>query len=299
MPKNTPSANQSGGINVDRSKIEAGTLVGRDLINVYMKSETETPKPLTPLEVISRAVEERELDRQIATNAQYYITKLSTWPWAQSSVGGEEIIEPLRALLKNVEGRDEFRVKNKNVWATLYRMLGGAYLIHTKLDMGDKLATAIPFLKQSKEIWPEQRGLAETIAFFETVLVKQTVQITDYLTNVLQVLRGYDDPAIAGLVESLAAGAQSPERQAQSWLLNEATPNPIWNFLQGLQMMIKNERGIDAQIEITSELLSSGHVNVQAKVGPNVLLWEVNYAAKTFLPKNELTQGFMGLIANA
>ena len=178
-------------------------------------------------------------------------------------------------------------------------MLGGAYFLHSKLEMGDKLRSALPQLRQSHEIWPEQQGLEQSISFFETFLRNQGGDIKEYLRNVLQILRGPADPNIPTLVEQLSGAAQSPERRAQSWLLNEATPNPIWGFLQAVQLMLKKERNIDAEIEVTTKLLPDSHVEVQAKIGPNIFLWEVDLTQKTFQPKNELTQGFMGLIAGA
>ena len=291
---------QSGGVNVEGSKLRAKNVVGRDLIEnlqVYVNSGAEAARPATPLEVISRMQEARELDRKISSDAQYYVAKLGMWP--QSAASGQEMVQHLRALLKNVESSEDYCANNRHIWGTLYRMLAGAYMIHESLDLGEKLHTVIPILKQSEKIWPDQKGLANTIAFFDQALASGKSQITDYLTNVFQILRGPDDPEIPGLVETLATGAQSPERQAQSWLLNHATPNPIWNLLLALQAMMKNERGIEAEIEIRSERMPNGHVSVEAKVGPNVLLWEVDHGARTFVPTNQLTSGFMSLIAGA
>ncbi|HEY6969754.1 MAG TPA: toll/interleukin-1 receptor domain-containing protein [Candidatus Angelobacter sp.] len=239
----------------------------------------------------------RQFDKEVGTDVQYYTAKLGSWPG--NSFNGEDVIPALQGTLEKVEGNIEYREQYRHIWATVYRMLGGAYLLHSKLEMGDKLRSALPKLRQSREIWPEQQGLEHSITFFETFLRNQGGDIKEYLTNVLQILRGPADPEIPTLVEKLSGAAQSPERKAQSWLLNEATPSPIWNFLQAVQLMLKKERNIDAEIEVTTNLLQEGHVEVQAKIGPNIFLWEVDLTQKTFQPKNELTQGFMGLIAGA
>jgi TIR domain len=238
-----------------------------------------------------------QFDKEIGTDVAYYTAKLGSWP--VNSFGGEEVIPALSAALQKVEGNSDYRERYRNIWATLYRMLGGAYLLHTKLEMADKIRDALPHLRQSLDLWPDQQAFGQNISFLETFLRNQGGDIRQYLTNVLQILRGPGDPQIPSLVEGMAGVATSPEHRAQSWLLHEATPSPIWNFLQALQVMLKKERNIDAEIEVTTKSVPNGHVEVQVKIGPNVLLWEVDSAQKTFEPKNELTKGFMGLIANA
>jgi len=242
-------------------------------------------------------LEALRLDKEIATDTAYYTAKLGGWPAA--SFGGEEVVQPLLDTIEKVESNPEYREKHRNIWATLYRMLGGAHLIHTKLEMGDKLRAALPYLRQSQEIWPDQQAFAGNISFLETFLRNQGGDTREYLTCVLQILRSPADGSIPGLVDNLTAAANGPERQAQSWLLHQATPNPIWNFLEALQLMIKKERNIDTEIQTTTKLLPDGHVEVQATIGPNVLLWEVDLDGRKFESKNELTQGFMGLIENA
>jgi hypothetical protein len=141
--------------------------------------------------------------------------------------------------------------------------------------------------------------LAANVNFLETFLRNSGGDIREYLTAVLQILRGPGDAQIPVLVGEMAASASSPERAAQSWLLKQATPTPIWNFLQGVQLMMKKERNIDADIEVDTKLLPNGHVEVQATIGPNVFLWEVNLEQQRFEPRNELTDGFMRLIESA
>jgi hypothetical protein len=63
--------------------------------------------------------------------------------------------------------------------------------------------------------------------------------------------------------------------------------------------MMKKERSIDTDIEVNTQLLPNGHVEVQATIGPNVFLWEVDPKQKKFEPRNEITHGFIRLIENA
>jgi hypothetical protein len=242
-------------------------------------------------------VEDDQFDKEVAKDTAYYTAKLGTWP--VKSLNGEEVIAPLQATLRKVEGNPDYCQRYRSIWATLYRMIGGAYLLHSKLEMGDKLRAALPYLQQSLDLWPEQSGLAANVSFLEAFLRNSGGDIREYLTTVLEILRGPDDAQIPTLVDQLAGAASSPERTAQSWLLNQATPIPIWDFLQSLQTMIKNERNIDTDIEVNTKQLPNGHVEVQATIGPNVFLWAVDLEQKKFESRNELTQGFMRLIEDA
>ena len=239
----------------------------------------------------------RKFANEIATDVAYYTAKLEIWP--QQSFTGGEVITPLSAALEKVEANAEYRESYPNIVATIYRMLGGAYLIHTELDMGDKLRAALPHLKRSLEIWPEQELLDHDIASLDTFLRNQGGDTREYLTSVLRVLRGPRDPKVPELVNLMASALQGPEQQARQWLLNQATANPVWNFLQGLQLMLKKERNIDSEIDVTTKMLPNDQVEVQATIGPNVFLWEVNFAQKKYASKNELTAGFMKLIEGA
>jgi hypothetical protein len=242
-------------------------------------------------------LEARKFDKEVGTDAAYYTAKLGAWP--VESFNGEDVLPKLEATLNAVEANVDYREKYRNIWATLYRMMGGAYLIHSKMELPEKILSALPYLRRSRELWPDQQRFPENIAFMENFLRNKGGDIKEYLTNVLQILRGPGDAQIPTLVERMAGVATGPERKAQSWLLHEATPNPIWNFLQAVQLMIKKERNIDTEIDVKTKLLPDGHVEVQATIGPNVFLWDVNLEQKTFVTKNELTEGFMGLIANA
>ncbi|HEV2134488.1 MAG TPA: hypothetical protein VGR47_09495 [Terracidiphilus sp.] len=306
MPNENASLGQSGGIAAKDSTINARDMIGGDNIQVAGNlvivekvedklAHLEEAKKPTPLSGITAALEKQKLADQIARETAAFEAKLEIWP--RASFSGEDVIPQLLVILQKAEGDPEYCQNNRPIWATLYRMIGGSYILHSKLQMREKLSTALPYLHQSHEIWPQQEGFQENIAFFEKALREGECQIRDYSTNLLQILRGPRDPEIPALAEALAnAGKQSPELQAKSWLLNQATPRSIWSFLEALQMMIKTERNIDAEIEVETRMLLNGHVEVDAAVGPNKFAWEVDPVQKTYECRNDLTKGFMGIV---
>jgi hypothetical protein len=283
-----------GATHYDLSRIDGFSNLLRRLTGQPRVVAPEVGVRRKPLPDYKAELNVRLLDKEIATDVAYYTAKLGSWP-ADSFVG-EEVIEPLETLLEKVESHPEYREAHRAIWATLYRMVGGAYLLHSKLEMGDKLRAALANLRQSQEVWADQHGLAANIAFLEAFLSNQRGDMREYLTTVLQILRGPADPQISALVDKLTGAAG--DSRAQSWLLHEATPLAIWGYLQALQVKIKKERNIDAEIEVASKPLADGWVEVQATIGPNIFLWKVNLDQKAFEPGNELTQSFMGLIAS-
>jgi len=62
-------------------------------------------------------------------------------------------------------------------------------------------------------------------------------------------------------------------------------------------MLLKQEKNVDAPVQITSSVLPTGLVQVQAKVGPNVLLWQVDYPKRKYYSMTKFTSDFMDLIA--
>jgi hypothetical protein len=242
-------------------------------------------------------LDDGQLDKEITTDISYYQAKLASWP-AFTSVG-QEVIEALETLLEKVESRREYREAYRAIWAMAYRLIGGAYLVHAKLDMDDRLRAALPYLRQSHEVWDSQKNFAANIAFLEAFLSNHGGDIRAYLTTILQILRGPADPQIPWLVDQLTEAAYSPELKAQRWLLKEATPSPISGYLEAVKVMIKKERNIDTEIETSSKVMPDGRIEVQVQIGPNIFLWKVNFDEKTFEAGNELTQSFMGMIASA
>jgi hypothetical protein len=239
--------------------------------------------------------------KEINTDTAYYMARLGSWPKQQ--VAGDEIIVPLEHILEKLDEYPNYEKTNPYSRAFVYRMIGGSYLLNSKLEMPDKLRAAIPSLRKSLELWPDQRRLPENVRYLEMTLKNSQTDTKRYLTTVLQILRGPDDPEIATLVDGLSGAAQSvygsAEHQAQYWLLNEANGVPISSFLEALKVRLKKERNIDAEIQISSKTRGDGRVEVRASVGPNVFLWNVNFNKKTFEPANELTRTFMGIVVSA
>ena len=234
---------------------------------------------------------------EIAATVQYYSAKLESWPGAE--VDSRKVADILSATLAKAEANAAYRTKYPAIRPTIYRMIGGTYLIDPKLGMADKLRAALPHLKRSLEIWPDQALFAGNISFLEACLNAGSADIKKYLTTVFQILRGPGNPEIPTLVEAMFAAAQGPEQQARQWLFQEATKNPLWNFLEAVRMMLKQERNIDTEIEVSTKRLPDKLVEVEAKIGPNVFLWRVDYEQRKYQAMNELTTGFMLRVVDA
>jgi hypothetical protein len=150
---------------------------------------------------------ESEADvRRLEEEIRYCRDRFSNWP--EQSFGGEEFVERLKTALATVEATPEYREKNRAVWATLHRTIASAYLLHSTLEMGDKLRAALPYLRKSLELWPDQAQLPQNVSFLETFLKNSGGNIQEYLTTVLQIFRGPADPQIPMLVEKLSAAAK-------------------------------------------------------------------------------------------
>jgi hypothetical protein len=108
---------------------------------------------------------------------------------------------------------------------------------------------------------------------------------------------------ISSLLVPSPSGAQvniSLKAQATEWLMQDAPPNPpLRAWLDAVSMMIKQKNNIDAPVEITSSVLPSGLVQVQAKVGVNLFLWQVDYPKRKYYSMNKFTSDFMGLVAKS
>jgi hypothetical protein len=263
--------------------------------NVFLNCATpQTKPPVNP-------GEEPLAYKALTEDTTYYMTKLGSWPKQQ--VAGDEVIVPLERIIEKLDKYPNYEKTNPHSRALVYRMIGGSYLLNSKLEMPDKLRAAIPSLRKSLELWPDQRRLPENVRDLEMTLKNSGIDTKRYFTTVLQILRGPDDPEIATLVDGLSGAAQrvygSAEHQAQYWLLNEATGVPISSFLDALKVELKKERNIDADIQISSKTRGDGRVEVRAIVGPNVFLWNVNFNQKTFEPASEFTRTFMDIVVRA
>src|SRR5215831_20212550 len=80
------------------------------------------------------AAESQRFDSEIAQAVTYLNAKLGSWP--EASFGGDEVLPRLQELVATVEGNFEYRERFPHIWAALYRMMGGAYLLHSRLEMG-------------------------------------------------------------------------------------------------------------------------------------------------------------------
>jgi len=242
----------------------------------------------------AREAEEIRFDKDVATTVQYYTAKLGSWPAAE--VDSKKAADALTATLAKVEANAAYRMKFPAIRPTIYRMIGGTYLVDPKLEMADKLRSALPHLKRSLEIWPDQALFAGNVSFLEACLNAGSADIKTYLTTVFQILRGPGNPEIPALVEGMFAAAHGPEQQARQWLFQEATANPVWNFLQAVQIMLKQESNIDADIEVSTKQLADSLVEIEVHIGPNVFLWRVDYGQRTYTAMNDLTAGFMRIV---
>jgi len=182
----------------------------------------------------------------------------------------------------------------------LFRIVGACYLIHSDIGFIKKNNIALGYLKKSIKIDPTQKLLAKNISEIETVLKEGGGPIRDITITTLQIMRG-DDPEIPKIADMFLEVASGNEMQAKEWLLKRIKfkgPKSevgftMYNYLEATQIMIKKETGNDVKIEITTKELENGNVEVQAKVGPDILLWEVDYKNKKYMPKNKLTEQIM------
>jgi len=236
-----------------------------------------------------------QLISAIETDVTYACAELASFP--NDNVKGEAIIAELSGPLKNVEEDPRFSSARSPVLASLYRCVGGAYLIHNKLEINQKLLTAIPYLKRSLDLNPAQPLLKQNIAVLETFLKNQGGDTKIYLTTVLQIFQGGDSPAVSNLANDLTSYTLKPEYQAMQWLMHQATNPPITTFLEGIRLMIKKQSNADVTVDVSNRKLPDGLVEVRAKVGSTVFLWTVDYARKQYAPRNEMTQKLMEVIA--
>ena len=144
--------------------------------------------------------------KEITADTSYYMAKLGSFP--KQLVSGDEIVAPLEGILEKLDRYPNYEKTNPHSRAVIYRLIGGSYLISSNLEMADKLRAAIPTLRKSLELWPEQRGLPENIRYLEMTLTNSKADLKPYLTTVLQIIRVPDDPEIAALVDGLAGAAR-------------------------------------------------------------------------------------------
>lgn len=235
-----------------------------------------------------------QFEARIREDVEYNCAALAAWPRADSKP--DVRLASLKGVLKTVESEPRYRGANSTVIADLYRCIGGAYFV-VEGDLWEKPANALPYLRHSVDSNPAQPLLKKNIAYFETFLQTHEGNTRDFTRNYLEVLRGNDPANIASLVDKLMAAVASPEYQAKQWLMHDATANPpLQQWLDVISMKIKRELNQDAPVEVTSALLPNGLVEVRAKVGPNVFLWDVDYKNRKYFPKDKATEEYMEIV---
>jgi len=225
------------------------------------------------------------LELKIADDVKYDCLKLALWP---EGVDGPSIVKDLSGPIKTVEDNPRFSHSRSVVLGDLYRCVGGAYLISG--EMKTQIPAALPYLTRSLEFNPSQTLLGQDIATLGTVIRNQRGDVKVFITAMLQVLRGRNDPDIPALTEKLAGVMQSPEMRAQNWLLHEATSPPIYQMLDLQRLRVKKEAGKDFSLDVSSSTLASGLIEVKATLGPIIFLWDVDYNAKKFTPQDDLAK---------
>jgi len=194
-----------------------------------------------------------------------------------------------------VEGDARFSNIRSPGIGTLYRCMGGAYLIHSKLEMFERIPAALRYLKRSLDYDPAQPLLRRNIAYLEKFQAERRGHTREYFTNLFQVIDGGDNPESAKLVDQMVGYSKGPEFQAKQWLLQKATVPSIQAFLDDLQLRIKKQANREYPVEIESKALPGGLVEVHAKVGPNSFSWTVNYDQRSYVCDDEFTRQIMAV----
>ncbi len=210
-------------------------------------------------------------------------------------VKGEDVLAQLAAPLAKVEGDARFSNVRSQGIGVLYRCAGGAYLIHSKLEMPERISPALRYLRRSLDYDPAQPLLRQNVAYLEKFQEERRGDTTEYLTNLFQIIDGGNNPQSARLVEQMAGYSRGPEFQAKQWLLKEATVPSIQDFLDDLQLRIEKQSNRDFLVEIESKTLPGGLVEVHAKVGPNSFSWTVDYARRSYVCDDEFTRKIMAV----
>jgi len=243
-----------------------------------------------------------ELESQIRDVVVYGCRALAAFR-GNSDIDGDKLIPPMSAALEKVEGSPEFSHAPSLTIGALYRCLGGAYLIDSKLELSDKVRTALPYFRRSLDHQPQQPLFRQNVAnleMFEREYGGNGIYLRDHLSNyfvnLFQILEGEDSPEITAYANTMAATALGPEAQAKAWLMKDAISPPLEDFLDGLRLLIKKEKNLDVTVDVESKTLPDGLVEVSAKVGPNAFSWIVDYAQKKYTSNNDFTMQFMELI---
>jgi hypothetical protein len=271
-----------------RSDQPLGEAIGMDRIVVWLKANRQsvdlrpagTPSPLSQLESEIRD------DVTDACGSLGIIT-------SGHPVQGETILVKLAPAVGKVEADARLSGVRSGVIGIMYRCLGAAYLVHSKLEVFERIPIAIPYLKRSLDFNPLQPLLRQNIAYLEQLQKDRHGDTREYIRNIFQVIDGQDDPASSKLVDKMVGYSEETEFQAKQWLMKEATFPALEDFLDDVRIRMKKEAKMDAAVEVNSKKLPSGLVEVTAKVGPNAFSWTVDYAKKSYICNDEFTQKIM------
>jgi Trypsin-like peptidase domain len=211
------------------------------------------------------------------------------------TVRGETILAKLAAPVGKVEADARFSGAQSGLIGNMYRCLGAAYLLHSKLELPEKIPIAVPYLKRSLDFNPAQPLLRNNIAYLEQFQKNRGGNIREYVRNLFQVIDGKDNPASAKIADQLAGYTQDLEFQAKQWFMKEATIPAIQDFLDILRIRLKQETNVDAAVEVNSRKLANGLVEVTAKVGPDSFSWTVDYPNRSYTCNDEFTQKIMAV----
>ncbi len=227
-------------------------------------------------------------ESEIADDVNYNCIAVATWPNNDYDGKGADIVKRLSIPLAKVEGNPLFRRSLSAKIGSLYRCMGGATLLSG--EFAAQIPRALPYLERSLEFDPSQFLLRRNVATLQTAYREGEGDLKLVATAILQVLRGGDAADIPDVVAKIYAFLNSPERQAQDWLLHHATYPTLLHALDLVRLKIKNEGegNRDFPVEISTRALDGGVIEVKATIGPNNFIWEVNLAAKTFTAKNDL-----------
>ena len=223
-------------------------------------------------------------ESEIAEDVKYNCLVLHIWP--EGAINGADIAKRLAAPLAKVERNPLFRHSRSAQIGSLYRCMGGATLISGEIST--QIPLALPYLERSLEFDPSQFLLRRNVATLQTAYRNGRSDFDILTTATLQVVRGGDDPDIPALEKKISSIMHSPERQAQDWLLHNATTPSLSEMLDLMRLKVKNEGNRDLPLEVSTRTLDSGLIEVKAAIGPSNFIWEVDYPAKAFTARNDL-----------
>ena len=275
---------------VRTDQLTLGEAIGIDRIVSWLKANRQSmdlrpPGAPTPLQ---------QLEAEIKDDVTDACGSLGAFTGGHP-VQGETILLKLAAPVDKVEADARFSGVRSGLIGIMYRCLGAAYLVHSKLEVTERIPIAVPYLKRSLDFNPDQPLLRKNIAYLEQFEKEKSGNTGEYIRNLFQVIDGQDNPASAQLADQMTEYSRDLEFQAKQWLMKEATVPSIEDFLDDLRIRMKQELNKDVVVDVNTKKLASDLVEVTARVGPNLFSWTVDYANKSYTPNDEFTQKIMAV----